>query len=94
MSVSYNSCYVIDNKGNLYGIEDYGNYSIFSNDNRIKQWTNIPLPKNNKKFIQCANGDSHLICLVEDNKGNYIQKEIIIFEVFQLIIEIWILYQI
>ena len=68
MSVSYNSCYVIDNKGNLYGIEDYGNYSIFSNDNRIKQWTNIPLPKNNKKFIQCANGDSHLICLVEDNK--------------------------
>ena len=71
MSVSNRNSYAIDNNGNLYGNEDlnlnlFGN--IISNNNR-KQWINIPLPENNKRFLDCAAGENHLICLIEDNKG-------------------------
>ena len=37
-------------------------------NNNIK-WEKISLPNENSKFLQCACGDKHLICLIEDNTG-------------------------
>ena len=69
---NYNS-YAIDNNGNLYGIETHNYYSYYrqnnSNNGNINCWVNYPLPPNSKRFLQCAAGYSHLLCLVEGNDG-------------------------
>ena len=68
MSFTYNECYIIDNYGNLYG--NRNQVAALGNVNMISiQWVNIPLPSNNKKFLQCASGEDHFLCLIEDNKG-------------------------
>ena len=65
ISASNKSIYIIDTNGNLYKNDEYFK-SISKND--IK-WTKISLPNESNKFLQCACGDNHLICLIEDNKG-------------------------
>ena len=70
MSISYKNCYVIDSSGNLYGIGDNSRSQVDKDpDEEVNQWTLIPLPKDCKRFLQCANGERYLICLVEDEKG-------------------------
>ena len=71
MSMGYKNCFVINDVGELYGIGDNTRGQIFNDlDTKIEKWTKIELPEGCKKFIQCANGDRYLICLVEDYKGN------------------------
>ena len=71
MSIGYKNCFVIDNYGELYGIGDNTRGQIFNDlDEKIEEWTKIELPEGCKRFIQCANGDRYLICLIEDHKGN------------------------
>ena len=70
ISANLKNSYIIDENGNLYGIGDNTYHQINEeNINELKQWTNIPLPDNNKKFLNCSNGKDYLLCLIEDNKG-------------------------
>ena len=70
MSISYKNCYVIDESGRLFGIGDNSRSQVDKDpDEEVTQWTIIPLPKDCKRFLQCANGERYLICLVEDEKG-------------------------
>ena len=70
ISANSKNGYIIDLNGNLYGIGD-NSYHQINEENiiELKKWTKIALPDNNKRFLQCANGENYLICLVEDNKG-------------------------
>ena len=71
MSIGYKNCFVIDSLGELYGIGDNTRGQITDDlDEKIEEWTKIQLPDGCKRFLQCANGDRYLICLVEDYKGN------------------------
>ena len=71
MSISYSNCYIIDSSGDLYGIGDNTRSQISEDpDEEINTWTKILLPEGCKRFLQCANGERYLICLVEDDKGN------------------------
>ena len=70
MSISYTNCFIIDNLGNLYGIGNNTRSQIYEDpDEEINEWTKIPLPQDCRRFLQCANGERYLICLVEDDKG-------------------------
>ena len=70
MSASCNNSFIIDNNSQLYGIGDNTYHQILKeNINEIKEWTNIPLPENSKKFLKCANGEDYLLCIVEDANG-------------------------
>ena len=70
MSISNKNCYIIDNFGNLYGIGDNSRSQILEDpDEEINNWTKIALPEGCRRFLQCANGERYLICLVEDDKG-------------------------
>ena len=71
MSIGYKNCFVIDSLGELYGIGDNTRGQITDDlDEKIEEWTKIELPDGCKRFLQCANGDRYLLCLVEDYKGN------------------------
>ena len=71
MSIGYKNCFVINNFGELYGIGDNTRGQITNDlDEKIEEWTKIELPEGCKRFLQCANGDRYLICLIEDHKGN------------------------
>ena len=70
IAANNNNCYIIDNNGNLYCYEGQKKYTNKkNNDIIIKNWRKISLPDNNKRFLQCAVGLDHLLCLVEDNDG-------------------------
>ena len=70
LSIGYKNCFVIDNLGELYGIGDNTRGQILDNlDTKVENWTKIELPEGCKRFLQCANGDRYLLCLVEDYKG-------------------------
>lgn len=68
MSPIFSDCYVIDIYGNLYGTF-FQKLSFGINKLYNIEWVNIPLPPNNKKFLQYVTGGEHLICLIEDNTG-------------------------
>lgn len=71
MSISHKNCYLIDNKGELYGIGDNSRSQILDDpDTEVECWEKIALPEGCQRFLQCANGERYLICLVEDDKGN------------------------
>lgn len=70
MSISHKNCYLIDNKGELYGIGDNTRSQVLEDpDTEVESWTKIPLPEGCQRFLQCANGERYLICLIEDDKG-------------------------
>ena len=56
ISANYNECYAIGNNGLLY-------------ENKGHNFKKIPLPKDTKKFLQCACGNGYVICLVQNNEG-------------------------
>ena len=68
MSPTLSDCYIINFFGNLYGTS-YQNLSVGINKLYNISWVNIPLPPNNKKFLQCFSGPDHLLCLIENNTG-------------------------
>ena len=71
LSVGYKNCFAIDNLGELYGIGDNTRGQILNDlDTKVEEWTKIELPERCKRFLQCANGERYLICLIEDYKGN------------------------
>ena len=69
ISCNYYEIYAIDINGNLYENKiqniEYSNFYNIGN----RKWTNIPLPENTRKFLQCSCGRDHLLFLIEDNKG-------------------------
>ena len=70
MSIGYKNCFIIDNTGSLYGIGDNTRAQIYEDpDEEVNNWTKVPLPQDCRRFLQCANGERYLICLVEDDKG-------------------------
>ena len=70
MSISHKNCYLIDNKGELYGIGDNTRSQVLEDpDTEVEGWTKISLPEGCQRFLQCANGERYLICLIEDDKG-------------------------
>ena len=71
MSIGYKNCFVIDSFGELYGIGDNTRGQIMEDlDMKVENWTKIELPEGCKRFLQCANGERYLICLVEDYRGD------------------------
>ena len=70
MSISHKNCYLIDNNGQLYGIGDNTRSQILDDpDEEVEHWERIALPEGCQRFLQCANGERYIICLVEDDKG-------------------------
>ena len=76
ISASYKSIYIIDINGNLYENNEYFKSTISNiqnemndNDDDNTKWKKINLPHETNKFLQCACGDGHLLCLIEDNEG-------------------------
>ena len=66
------NCFIIDVNGKLYGIGDNTyNQIAYEKNNNIKIWTNIPLPKNCKSFQKCICGKDFILCLIQENEGNY-----------------------
>jgi len=70
MSISHQNCYIIDDQGELYGIGNNTRSQIMEDpDEEVNSWTKINLPEGCQRFLQCANGERYVICLVEDEKG-------------------------
>ena len=69
--IQLNDTVIIDSFGELYGIGDNTRGQIMEDlDMKVENWTKIELPEGCKRFLQCANGERYLICLVEDYRGD------------------------
>ena len=70
--IGYKNSYIIDEEGKLYGLGNNEYYQISSDDKEsYEMWKNIPLPEKCTKFIDIGIGEYYIICLIEDNEGNY-----------------------
>jgi len=68
----YKNCFIIPPNGQLFGIGD-NTYNQITNEknNNINKWTVISSPKNCSSFKKCVCGKDYILCLIQDNEGNY-----------------------
>ena len=74
IAASLKSIYIIDINGNLYESDEYFKDNNIKNNNELieninSKWIKVISPLEESKFIDCACGNDHFVCIIKDSQG-------------------------